>query len=55
MKKFRVWFTIYTAWYGYDEDFLEVEAKNADEAYENVMCANSDLQGFNIESVEPLD
>lgn len=55
MNKYRVWFTIYNVHYGYDEDFLEVEAKNADEAYENVSAANSDLHGFNIESVEPLD
>lgn len=55
MEKFRVWFTIYTQHYGYDEDFLEVEAASADEAYENVMRANSDVHGFNIESVEALD
>ena len=55
MKKFRVWFSIYTRYYGYDEDFLDVEAASADEAHENVMHANSDVHGFNIESVEPLD
>lgn len=55
MKKYRVWFIIYNVHYGYDEDFLEVEAKSADEAYENVRNANSDIHGFYIESVEPLD
>ena len=55
MHKYRVWFTIYTRYYGYDEDFLDVEAANADQAYENVRNANSDVHGFNIESVEPLD
>lgn len=55
MNKYRVWFSIYTRYYGYDEDFLDVEAANADQAYENVRNANSDVHGFNIESVEPLD
>ena len=55
MNKYRVSFTIYTQYYGYDEDFLDVKAANADQAYENVSDANSDVHGFNIESVEPLD
>lgn len=55
MNEYRVWFTIYTRHYGYDEDFLDVEAVDADQAYENVRDANSDVHGFNIESVEPLD
>ena len=54
MNKYRVWFTIYTRYYGYDEDFLDVEAANADQACENVRNANSDVHGFNIESVESL-
>lgn len=54
MKKFRVWFTYLIPCEGYGEDFLEVEAANADQAYENVMYANSDLHGFSVESVEEM-
>ena len=55
MKKFRVWFTIQIPYYGFNEDFLEVEASNADEAFQNVLAANSDELYFEIQSVEPLD
>lgn len=55
MNKYRVWFSVYTQYYGYDEDFLDVEAANADQAYENVRNANSDIHGFYIQSVETLD
>lgn len=51
MKEFRVWFTV--GWS--EEDYLDVRAKSADEAYENVMKANRDWNGFDIQSVEPLD
>ena len=51
MNKFRVWFTV--GWS--EEDYLDVEAKSADEAYENVMNANRDWNGFDIQSVESLD
>lgn len=51
MKEFRVWFTV--GWS--EEDYLDVRAKNADEAYVRVMNANRDLCGFDIQSVEPLD
>lgn len=51
MKKFRVWFTI--GWS--EEDYLDVRAKDADEAYKNVMNANSDWDRFDVQSVEPLD
>lgn len=51
MKMFRVWFTV--GWS--EEDHLDVEAKDADQAYENVMNANRDWNGFDIQSVEALD
>ena len=51
MKKFKVWFTI--GWS--EEDYLDVEAKCADEAYENVMNVNRDWNGFDVQSVEPLN
>lgn len=51
MNKFRVWFTV--GWS--EEDYLDVEAKSADEAYDNVMNANNDLHGFDVQSVESLD
>ena len=51
MNKYRVWFTV--GWS--EEDYLDVEAKSADEAYENVMNANIDLHGFDVQSVEILD
>ena len=51
MNKFRVWFTI--GWS--EEDYLDVEAKDADEAYENVMDANRDWDRFYVQSVETLD
>lgn len=51
MKKFRVWFTI--GWS--EEDYLEVEAINAEQAWKNVTKANSDWNKFEIQSIEPLD
>lgn len=54
MKQFRVWFTIETPW-GYEEDFLEVRAKSAEEAHDNVRDTNRDIDRFFVQSVEPLD
>ena len=51
MNKYRVQFMI--GWS--EEDYLDVKAKIADEAYENVMNANRDWNGFDIQSVEILD
>lgn len=51
MKMFRVWFTV--GWS--EEDYLDVRAKNADEACEKVLYANSDIYQFDIQSVEPLE
>ena len=51
MNNHRVWFTI--GWS--EEDCLDVGAKSADEAYENVMNANRDWNGFDAQSVEILD
>jgi hypothetical protein len=54
MQNFRVWFTIETPW-GYEEDYLDVQAKNASEAHDNVMDANRDIERFFVQSVEPLE
>lgn len=51
MKKYRVWFTI--GWS--EEDYLEVEAENAERAWKNVIKANRDWNDFEVQSVEPLD
>lgn len=52
MNTYKVWFT---AGDSYEEDFLIVQATTAGQAYENVMKANSDLYGFDIQSVEEMD
>ena len=44
MNKYIIWFTV--GWS--EEDYLDVEAKSADEAYKNVMNANRDLNGFDV-------
>ena len=35
-------------------DYLDVEAMTAEEAFENVMKANKDLQGFEVQSIERI-
>lgn len=54
MKKFKVWFTYEIPYIGSNEDYLIVEASSAEQAYENVMNANSDMHGFDVQSVEAL-
>ena len=44
MNKYRAQFMI--GWS--EEDYLDVEAKSADKAYENVMNANRDWNGFEV-------
>lgn len=51
MNEYRVWFTYHT-YVGFNEDYLDVRAKSADQAYENVMNANPDID---VQSVEALD
>lgn len=53
MKQFKVWFT--TNWGWSEEDYLIVESRSAEEAYKKVMKSNKDLQGFEVQSIEPLD
>lgn len=54
MKKFKVWFTYTVPYVGYSEDYLIVEAFNADEAYMNVVNANKDDDNFEVQSVEEI-
>ena len=54
MKKFKVWFTYEIPYTGFNEDYLIVEASSEEQAYENVMKANSDMYGFDVQSVEAL-
>lgn len=51
MKNFRVWFTI--GWS--EEDYLDVRAENAEQAWKNVIKANCDWNNFEVQSVESLD
>lgn len=51
MNEYRVWFTYHT-YAGFNEDYLDVFAKSADQAYENVEKANPDID---VQSVEILD
>ena len=55
MKQFKVWFTYDIPYQGYNEDHLIVEAANADQAWKNVMKANSHLNGFDIQSIEEIE
>lgn len=51
MQNFRVWFTI--GWS--KEDYLDVMAINAEQAWKNVTKANRDWNNFEVQSVESLD
>lgn len=53
LRKFRIYFTIGRG--GWDEGHLDIYAMNAEQAFHKAMKDYKHYEGFDVQSVEPLD